>query len=66
MTPAQAAVAWLWQHPEVSTVIPGARNVVQARANAMAGTVEPLGPEFDDGVRRIYDTYLRAASHPRW
>ena len=66
VTPAQAAVAWLWQHPEVSTVIPGARNVAQARANAVAGGVEPLGPEFDAGVRRIYDTYLRAAIHPRW
>nr|MBA2445971.1 aldo/keto reductase [Nocardioidaceae bacterium] len=32
-TSAQAAIAWLWQHPEVSTVIPGARNVDQARSN---------------------------------
>src|SRR5687768_10586036 len=37
ITPAQAAIAWIWQQPGVSTVIPGARNVDQARANAAAG-----------------------------
>ena len=66
VTPAQAAIAWLWQHPEVSTVIPGARNVDQARSNAAAGRVPPLGEAFDAGVRRIYDEHLRASIHPRW
>jgi aryl-alcohol dehydrogenase-like predicted oxidoreductase len=65
-TSAQAAIAWLWQHDAVSVVIPGARNVEQARANAAAGRVPPLGASFDDGVHRIYDTHLRAAIHPRW
>jgi aryl-alcohol dehydrogenase-like predicted oxidoreductase len=65
-TSAQAALAWLWQHPAVSSVIPGARNVEQARANAAAGRVAPLGEKFDDGVRRIYDEHLRATIHPRW
>ncbi len=66
VTPAQAAVAWLWQHPAVSSVIPGARNVRQAASNAAAGSVRALGETFDDGVRRIYDTHLRADIHPRW
>jgi len=66
VTPAQAAIAWLWQHPAISTVIPGARNVDQARSNAAAGNVAALGRDFDAGVRRIYDTYLREAIHPRW
>ena len=66
VTPAQAAIAWLWQHPAVTTVIPGARNVNQAQANAAAGSVPPLGEAFDAGVRRIYDTYLRETIHPRW
>jgi aryl-alcohol dehydrogenase-like predicted oxidoreductase len=65
-TSAQAAVAWLWQHEAVSTVIPGARNVDQAGGNAAAGRVPPLGAAFDEGVRRIYDTHLRASIHPRW
>ena len=66
VTPAQAAIAWLWQQPAVSTVIPGARSVEQARSNAAAGRVGPLGSEFDAGVRRIYDEHLREAIHPRW
>ena len=65
-TPAQAAIAWLWQHPEVSTVIPGARNVEQARANAAAGRVAPLSDSFNRGVRQIYDQHLRNAIHPQW
>jgi aryl-alcohol dehydrogenase-like predicted oxidoreductase len=66
VTPAQAAVAWLWQQPGVSTVIPGARNVEQARANAAAGRVAPLGERFDAGVRALYDARLRDRVHPRW
>ncbi len=65
-TSAQAAIAWLWQHPEVSTVIPGARSVAQARANAQAGRVPALSDAFDRGVHRIYDTYFREAIHPQW
>jgi aryl-alcohol dehydrogenase-like predicted oxidoreductase len=66
VSPAQAAIAWLWQHPSVSSVIPGARNLEQARSNAAAGLVPPLGPAFEAGVGRIYDTHLRAEIHPRW
>ncbi|MDQ3592873.1 MAG: aldo/keto reductase [Actinomycetota bacterium] len=65
-TSAQAAIAWVWQHPEVASVIPGARNVDQVRSNAAAGRVAPLGDAFDQGVRRIYDAHLREAIHPRW
>ena len=66
VTPAQAAIAWLCQQPAVSSVIPGARNVEQARSNAAAGRVAPLGAGFDAGVQRIYDEHLREAIHPRW
>jgi len=65
-TTAQVALAWLAQRPGVTTVIPGARNADQARANAAAGTRPPLGEEFDAGVRRLYDDRLRAEVHPRW
>ena len=66
LSPAQAAIAWVWQHPAVSTVIPGASNVDQARSNAAAGDVPALGEAFDAGVQRIYNTYLREFIHPRW
>jgi len=64
-TTAQAAIAWIAAQDGVTTVIPGARNVEQARANAAAATVS-VGKEFDDGVRWIYDHYFRESIHPRW
>jgi aryl-alcohol dehydrogenase-like predicted oxidoreductase len=66
LTPAQAALAWVAQQNGVSTVIPGARSVQQATANAAAGSAEPLGDAFEAGVRDIYDRYFREAVHPRW
>jgi aryl-alcohol dehydrogenase-like predicted oxidoreductase len=66
VTPAQAAIAWVWQQPGVSTVIPGARNPGQVRSNAAAGRVAPLPEAFLDGVRDLYDARIRAAVHERW
>jgi len=66
LTPAKAAIAWVTQQPGVSTVIPGARNIDQARSNAAAGSVEALGDEFDAEVHGIYDEYIRADVHDRW
>lgn len=66
LEPAAAAVAWVAQIPGVSTVIPGARNVEQARSNAAAGSVAPLGSEFTAAVRDLYDRRIRAAVHDRW
>ncbi|MEJ3405113.1 aldo/keto reductase [Rathayibacter sp. YIM 133350] len=63
---AQAALAWVAQLPGVSSVIPGARTPDQARSNAAAGSLAPLGESFNDGVRDLYDRRLRAQIHPRW
>lgn len=63
---AQAALAWAAQQPGVTTVIPGARNAEQARANAAAAEVGPLPDALLDGVRRIYDERFRGAVHDRW
>jgi aryl-alcohol dehydrogenase-like predicted oxidoreductase len=66
VTPAQAAIAWIWQQPGVSTVIPGARNVDQAQANAAAGLVGELPTAFLDGVVDLYDRRIREQVHARW
>ena len=66
VTSAQAAIAWIWQQPGVSTVIPGARNSEQARSNAAAGRVPALDGSFHAGVREIYDARVRALVHDRW
>ncbi len=66
LTPAQAAIAWVWQLPGVGTVIPGARNERQARSNAAAGRAPALGGDFLAGVGRIYDERVRQLVHDRW
>ena len=66
VTPAQAAIAWAWQQPGVTTVIPGARNVSQAEANAAAGLVGALPDSFLAGVADLYDRRIRAQVHGRW
>ncbi|ACZ31503.1 aldo/keto reductase [Xylanimonas cellulosilytica DSM 15894] len=66
LTPAQAAIAWVWQQPGVSTVIPGARSPEQARLNAAAGSVPTLGPLFRSDVKELYDRHFREAIHARW
>ena len=66
LTPPVAAIAWLAQLPGVTTVIPGARSVAQARSNASAGSVAQLTPEFTAQVNALYDSYFRQAVHSRW
>jgi aryl-alcohol dehydrogenase-like predicted oxidoreductase len=66
LPPATAALAWLTEVPGVSTVIPGARNPEQARANAAAGAVAALGPEFHARVVELYDRRIRSLVHGRW
>jgi aryl-alcohol dehydrogenase-like predicted oxidoreductase len=66
VTPAQAALAWIVQHPGVSTVIPGARSVEQAQANAAAGSLPELGPDFMSAVQELYDRSIRPLVHDRW
>lgn len=62
---AQAAIAWIAAQDGVTSVIPGARNVEQARSNAAAAGIS-LNEDFNEGVRWIYDHYFREVIHPRW
>ena len=66
LAPATAALAWVAQLDGVSTVIPGARNVAQAEANAAAGSVPPLGADFTASVRELYVRRFAAAVGGRW
>jgi aryl-alcohol dehydrogenase-like predicted oxidoreductase len=66
LAPSAAALAWLSQLPGITTVIPGARSVEQAVANAAAGSVEQLPAEFTADIRARYDRYFREAIHSRW
>ncbi|MEO7746517.1 MAG: aldo/keto reductase, partial [Actinomycetota bacterium] len=65
-TTAQLALRWIVDQPGVSTVIPGARNPEQARANAAAGSGDPLPAATLDALREIYDKKVRPHVHDRW
>ncbi len=66
MTPAQLALRWVTQQDDVTTVIPGATSVAQARANAAVGSLPALPPATLDALRDLYDTRIRAQVHDRW
>ena len=66
MTTAQLALRWILDQPGVSTVIPGARNAEQARANAAVGSLPPLGDEVAAGLASIYDERIREHVHQLW
>ncbi len=63
---AQFALRWVIDTPGVTTVIPGARNPDQARANVAAATSPPLTASQRDGVADVYDRLIRPHVHHRW
>ena len=65
-TMAQFALRWIIDQPGVTTVIPGARNADQARANVAAATLPALDDATQSAVRDIYDEVIREHIHDRW
>ncbi len=66
MTMAQFALRWILMFPEVSTVIPGAKNRVQALDNARASDFLPFDEELMVETRHVYDQLIRDQVHHRW
>ncbi|WP_273653649.1 aldo/keto reductase [Cellulomonas fimi] len=65
-TTAQLALRWIVEQRGVSVVIPGARTPDQARANAAAADLAPLGADTSERLRAIYDERVREHVHARW
>jgi aryl-alcohol dehydrogenase-like predicted oxidoreductase len=65
-TMAQFALRWIIDQPGVSSVIPGARKPAQARGNAAATELAPLGRETLDAVRAVYDELIKPEIGERW
>ncbi|HEX6037255.1 aldo/keto reductase [Longimicrobium sp.] len=65
-TLAQLALRWILMFPEVTTVIPGARNTRQAEDNVRAAELPPLTDAQMEHVRAVYDRWFRESVHPRW
>ncbi|SDO02214.1 aldo/keto reductase [Lentzea jiangxiensis] len=62
-TMAQFALRWIVDQAGVTVVIPGARNVEQARANSQAADLEPVDGK---AVAAVYDELIRPHVHDRW
>ncbi|MDT4911027.1 MAG: hypothetical protein QOC66_155 [Pseudonocardiales bacterium] len=66
VTPAQFALRWVIDQAGVTSVIPGARSVDQARANAAAASVRPLDDASRAAVADLYDRRIRPLVHDKW
>lgn len=66
MTLAQFALRWILMFPEVSTIIPGAKNAEQAINNAKASDLPPLSVETMLRIQALYDAQIRPQVQQRW
>ena len=56
---AQSAIRWILDHPEVTTVIPGASKVSQVESNIAASKLPPLNNEVHVKLRSLYDEKVK-------
>lgn len=54
----QWAIRWILDHPEVTTVIPGASKVSQVDSNVEASDLQPLSAEIHQDLRKLYDEQI--------
>lgn len=60
------ALRWILMHKAVSVVIPGASKVEQVYSNVRAAKLPELSQEQMDGVKVIYDKYIKESVHADW
>ena len=65
-TMAQWALRWVLMEEAVTSAIPGARTVAQAKDNAAAAGLPPLSADRMAGVRAVYDAHIRPLVHDQW
>jgi len=65
-TLAQLALRWILMSEAVSCAIPGAKTPLQARENAAAAALPPLGPEVMAAAKAVYDELIRPHVHQSW
>jgi aryl-alcohol dehydrogenase-like predicted oxidoreductase len=56
---AQWSIRWILDHPEVTTVIPGATKVSQVQSNTEASSLPPLSREIHQQLREVYDEEIK-------
>jgi len=62
----QFALKWILMFNAVSCAIPGAKRPDQAVENINAADLPPLSEKTMEGVKNIYDKYIRESVHHYW
>lgn len=60
------ALRWILMHDAVSVVIPGASKASQVESNIKSIELPRLSQEQMEGVKAIYDKYIRESVHDNW
>ena len=56
---AQWAIRWILDHPEVTTVIPGATKITQVQSNIEASSLPSLSRHVHQQLRKLYDEKIK-------
>ncbi len=59
------SLKWILSHPEVTVVIPGAKNKSQAELNTKASDLNDIN-NLKDEIVNIYNKYFKKDIHERW
>jgi aryl-alcohol dehydrogenase-like predicted oxidoreductase len=60
------ALRWILDHDEISTVIPGCKNKLQALDNTKVSEINKLSSDTHNQIKKIYDKYFKPMVHHRW
>lgn len=63
---AQYALRWILDHPQVSTVIPGASRLEQLESNLAAEEIKPIPQDSLEKLEKLYNEKVRPLVHHRW
>ena len=61
----QAALRWVLDHSEVTTVIPGASSRQQVKSNTATSELDPLSQKTHQKLRKLYDDEIRPSIRGR-
>ena len=59
------ALKWILSHPEVTVVIPGAKNKIQAELNVKASELSDIS-SIKESIKEIYGKYFKKDIHSNW
>jgi aryl-alcohol dehydrogenase-like predicted oxidoreductase len=62
---AEWSLRWILDHPQVTTVIPGASKIAQVNSNVSASSLPPITEGAHDALRKLYDEKIRAVIRGR-